>query len=96
MKVDVIEGDGNCLFRTISYEVTLSQDHHGFFPMSACGILQTDLYQSEFESRHLNSMNVSDYDDVRRRGIRTAIDGDGALRGWSYAGKGSSRQNRSK
>ena len=29
--------------------------------MSACGILQTDLYQSEFESRHLNNMNVSDY-----------------------------------
>ena len=61
LKVDVIEGDGNCLFRAISYEVTLSQDHHGFFRMSACGILQTDLYQSEFESRHLNNMNVSDY-----------------------------------
>ena len=29
--------------------------------MSACGILQTDLYQSEFESRHLNNTNVSDY-----------------------------------
>ena len=29
--------------------------------MTACGILQTDLYQSEFESRHLNNMNVSDY-----------------------------------
>ena len=58
LKVDVIEGDGNCLFRTISYEVTLSQDHHGFFCMSACGILQTDQYQSEFESRHLNNMNV--------------------------------------
>ena len=43
LKVDVIEGDGNCLFRAISYEVTLSQDHHGFFRMSACGILQTDL-----------------------------------------------------
>ena len=61
LKVDVIEGDGNCLFRAISYEVTLSQDHHEFFRMSACGILQTDLYQSEFESRHLNNMNVSDY-----------------------------------
>ena len=24
LKVDVIEGDGNCLFRAISYEVTLS------------------------------------------------------------------------
>ena len=31
LKVDVIEGDGNCLFRAISYEVTFSQDHHGFF-----------------------------------------------------------------
>ena len=31
LKVDVIEGDGNCLFRAISYEVTLSKDHHGFF-----------------------------------------------------------------
>ena len=31
LKVDVIEGDGNCLFRAISYEVTLSQDHHEFF-----------------------------------------------------------------
>ena len=31
LKVDVIEGDGNCLFRAISYEVTLPQDHHGFF-----------------------------------------------------------------
>ena len=39
----------------------MSQDHHGFFRMSACGILQTDLYQSEFESRHLNNTNVSDY-----------------------------------
>ena len=29
--------------------------------MSACGVLQTDLYQSEFESRHLNNMNASDY-----------------------------------
>ena len=39
----------------------MSQNHHGFFCMSACGILQTDLDQSEFESRHLNNMNVSDY-----------------------------------
>ena len=46
LKVDVIEVDGNCLFRAISYEVPLSQDHHGSFHMSACGILQTDLYQS--------------------------------------------------
>ena len=61
LKVDVIEVDGNCLFRAISYEVTLSQDHHGSFHMSACGILQTDLYQSQFESRHLNNMNVSEY-----------------------------------
>ena len=58
LKVDVIEGDGNCLFRAISYEVTLSQDHHGFFCMTACVILQTDLYQSEFESRHLNNMTT--------------------------------------
>ena len=44
LKVDVIEGDGNCLFRSISYD----QVHHGFFCMSACGVLQTHLYQSEF------------------------------------------------
>ena len=61
LKVVVIEGDGNCLFRAISYEVTLSQDHHQFFHMAVCGILQNNLYQSQFESRHLNKMNVSDY-----------------------------------
>ena len=29
--------------------------------MSACGILKNDMYQSEFDSRHLNNMNVSEY-----------------------------------
>ena len=61
LKVDVTEGEGNCLFRAISYEVTLSQDHHEFFRMFAYGTFKNDMYQSEFESRHLNNMNVSGY-----------------------------------
>ena len=32
-----------------------------FFRKSACDILQNDLYQTLFQSRHLNNMKVSDY-----------------------------------
>ena len=60
LKVDVIEGDGNCLFRAISYEVTLSQDHHGFFRMSHV-VYYKLICINLFELRHLNNMNVSEY-----------------------------------
>ena len=61
LKVNVTEGDGNCLFRAISYEVTLSQIIMDFFVCLHVVYFKNDMYQSEFESRHLHNMNVSDY-----------------------------------
>lgn len=65
LSVRQIVGDGNCLFRAISYEVTLSEEHHAFFRAAACSILRDERYSSMFEAAHIpRQMSVNNYINV--------------------------------
>ena len=62
LAVQQIVGDGNCLFRAISYVVTLSEEHHQFFRAAACNVLKDKRYRAFFESRHIsNNLTASNY-----------------------------------
>ena len=53
-KLDQIEGDGNCLFRALSKEVTMTEDHYGFFREKALECMQDPKYAPIFED-HLGT-----------------------------------------
>ena len=53
LAVQEIVGDGNCLFRAVSYEVTLSQEHHQFFRIAACNVLRDKRYKASFQGKHI-------------------------------------------
>lgn len=62
LAVQKITGDGNCLFRAISYEVTLSEEHHQFFRTAACNVLRDNRYKTSFEATHIpHNMAANDY-----------------------------------
>ena len=48
-----IVGDGNCLFRAVSKEATLSEEHHHFFRMAACNTMKDKRYAAQFEGMHI-------------------------------------------
>lgn len=62
LAVQEIVGDGNCLFRALSYEVTLSQEHHQFFRVAACNVLRDKRYKASFEANHIpRHLSANDY-----------------------------------
>jgi len=62
LAVQQIVGDGNCFFRAISYEVTLSEEHHLFFRTAACNVLRDKRYKASFESKHIpNQLSANEY-----------------------------------
>ena len=60
--VQQIVGDGNCLFRAVTYEVTLSEEHHPFFRSTACNVLRDKRFKASFESTHIpNDLSANAY-----------------------------------
>ena len=58
-KIDKIRGDGHCLFRAISKEVALSEDHHQNFRRKAVDVIRNQKYKSFFEDAL--GMGIEDY-----------------------------------
>ena len=48
-KIDPIKGDGNCLFRAISKEISLSEEHYSLVRDAAISTLKNPSYQKMFE-----------------------------------------------
>ena len=50
LKVDKILGDENCLFRTLSKEVSFSEENHTLLRTSATQTLESSSYKAAFEA----------------------------------------------
>ena len=71
--MDKIVGDGNCLFRAISKEVTMSEDQHHVFRAAAVTTLKDAQYAGLFQD--YLGMDVKAYLQRRSKMTRTAVYG---------------------
>ena len=73
--IQVIEGDGNCLFRAFSYVITGSESQHSRIH---CLIVEhiRSLVGTESETKLLNT-TISDYDSIDDYICRTRMEQDG-------------------